>query len=169
MAIIILEGCDGVGKDTVAESISKDLGMRILRGSSFEISELGKDGMFDYMMKLLDSDNVILNRFFYSNIVYGKIFNYPMMDSEQYSKLLEKVNDKGVLVVNLVSSEDIIKDRLDKRGDDKVKSEHVSDIINSYSDEMKGFFKPEKLLIVSNEKESDIHFIKNMVKNLVKE
>lgn len=142
---IIIEGCDCVGKTTFAEMLAEKTGYEIVKGSSFEISELGADGMFNHMMELLDRKNIIIDRFFYSNLVYGKLYNYPMMTPDQYDMLVEKM-DKSAMLVYLHAHEGVIKFRMNKRGDDMIKQDDIQDIVESYKDELAGDFRPKTML-----------------------
>jgi thymidylate kinase len=140
--IIVLEGSDCVGKTTFANMLAEKTGYEVVRGSSFEIAELGADGMFEHMMGLLDKGNVIIDRFFYSNLVYGKLFNYPMMTEEQYDMLVDKL-DSNALLVYLHAPESTITYRMANRGDDMIKADNIKDILNGYMDELYGEFRPK--------------------------
>ena len=145
MSIIILEGCDASGKDTLGEYLAEQTGYKLIRGSSFEIAELGSDGMFEYMMELLNQDNIIINRFMYSNLVYGAIFNYPMMTPVQYDRLVDRL-DEDSLVVYLYAPKGTISYRMQNRGDDMIKVENIDDILKGYSEELYGHYRPSALL-----------------------
>jgi thymidylate kinase len=147
--IIVLEGCDCVGKTTFAEMLAEKTGFEIVKGSSFEISELGADGMFNYMMELLDRKNIIIDRFFYSNLVYGELFSYPMMTEEQYDLLVEKL-DKNGLVVYIHAPEGTITHRMANRGDDMIKAENVESILAKYVDVLFGDFRPKSKLVIDS-------------------
>lgn len=136
--VIILEGCDATGKSTLAEELSKVTGFGVFKGSSFEISELGADGMYEYMLELLSNDNIIIDRFMHSNIVYGNLFGYPTMSTEQYENILEKIDNTNSLVVYLHASEYDIKERLAIRGDDRIKEKDIVSIMDSYTETMLG-------------------------------
>jgi thymidylate kinase len=143
--MIILEGCDCTGKTTFASMLSHKTGFEVVKGSSFEISELGKDGMFEHMMGLLDRKDIIIDRFLYSNLVYGKLFNYPMMDESQFDELVEKM-DKNAMVVYLHAPEGTILYRMARRGDDMIKSENIPSILSEYKDVLSGDFRPKMCL-----------------------
>lgn len=161
---IILEGCDAVGKDTFAELLSEKTGFKIVRGSSFEIAELGADGMFEHMMKLLDRDDIIINRFFYSNLVYGKLFDYPMMNPEQYDQLVEKLDETSMLIY-LHTSIGTIKYRMEKRGDDMIKVDDVDSIIESYKKELYGDYRP-RLIMSFDTTNTDFNPETNLIKDI---
>ncbi|QPK89865.1 deoxynucleoside kinase [Bacillus velezensis] len=129
--IVVLEGCDCVGKTTFAEMLSKKTGYKIEKGSSFEISKLGADAMYRHMKSLLQKDNIIIDRFFYSNLVYGELFGYPMMNMEQINDLNNDLSKKG-LVIYLKAKPSTIQERMYNRGDDMVSHSDINDILNGY-------------------------------------
>lgn len=147
MAIIVLEGCDCSGKSTFAQQLAEKLGYEIVKGSSFEISELGQDGMFEHMSKLLDRENIIIDRFLYSNLVYGSLFDYPMMTPDQYDSLVEKLDEKAFLVY-MYAHKDKLAYRMSNRGDDMIKVENIENILALYNTEMFGDFRPTLTLNV---------------------
>lgn len=165
MGIIVLEGCDCVGKTTFAEMLAKKTGYEIVKGSSFEISELGADGMYEHMMELLDRDNIIIDRFFYSNLVYGKLYRYPMMDVSQYMNLATKLNQRALLVY-LQASPFIIAERMAKRGDDMIKIADINGIVEEYSNEITGRFMP-KMMISLDTTISDFNIATGMINEII--
>jgi thymidylate kinase len=165
--IIVLEGSDCVGKTTFANTLAEKTGYEVVKGSSFEISELGADGMFNHMMDLLDRDNIIIDRFFYSNLVYGRLFNYPMMTLEQYDMLVDKL-DRKALLLYLHAPEGIITHRMSKRGDDMIKADNIEDILNGYMDELYGDFRP-KFKLVFDTSTMDTNKATAMIKEIVEQ
>lgn len=122
MSIIIVEGSDLVGKTTFAENLSKKTGYEIIKGSSFELSELGADAMFQYMMNLLDEDNIIVDRFFYSNLIYASIYDYPKLSYSQLMRLHQKMNRVKATLIYLHANDEVLDERYNMRGDDDIKS-----------------------------------------------
>lgn len=162
---IVLEGCDCVGKTTFAQMLSQKTGYEIVKGSSFQIAELGQDGMFEHMMGLLDRDNIIIDRFFYSNLVYGKLYNYPMMNIMQYAKLTTKLNKKA-LVIYLQASPFVIKERMATRGDDMIKAQDIDKILDTYNEDINGLFMPKAMLSLDTT-QSDFNIATAMVAEMV--
>ena len=165
--IIVLEGCDCVGKTTFAEMLSEKTGYEIVKGSSFEISELGADGMFNHMMELLDRDNIIIDRFFYSNLVYGKIYNYPMMSIFQYMDLTNKLNKKA-LVLYLQAHHYAIVERMAIRGDDMIKADDIGRILDLYRESMNGIFMP-KLMLSIDTTNANFDYHTKMIKGVIEQ
>lgn len=150
MAIIILEGVDCAGKTTFAEKLAERTGYAIVKGSSFEIAEYGAEKMFAHMMSLLDLNNVIIDRFFYSNLVYGSLYNYPMMEYSQYLQLREKMNKKALLVY-LHAPTTVLRERMEKRGDDMIKADDLRTIKKAYSEALNVLATPKMMLSLDTE------------------
>lgn len=158
---IIVEGCDGVGKDTFINNLSEILGIDSVRGSSFEISNGGADSMFKKSKDILDIEgNIIINRFFYSNLVYGDLYDYPMMRDEQYEQLNKMVQEKAI-VYYLVADTEIIQQRINNRGDDMISPDDIDMIKQKYVDVWKKYHSNVVVIVTnSNEllnKNSDIY------------
>lgn len=145
MGIVILEGSDCVGKTTFAETLAKVTGYEIVKGSSFEISELGGDGMYEYMAELLSRDNIIIDRFYLSNLIYAKLYDYPTMTEEQFDNI-SFVADQVALTVLVTSPIPSIKYRMENRGDDMIKVEEVDAIVGAYYKEIFDDFRPSQFL-----------------------
>lgn len=165
--IVILEGVDCVGKTTFAQELAKKTGYEIVKGSSFEIANLGQDGMFEHMMSLLDKKNIIIDRFFYSNLVYGYLYKYPMMNLNQYFELSKKLNKTG-LVVYLHTNQFIIKERMENRGDDMIKSDEIVRILERYDITMHGLYSP-KTMISLETSDSDFSIATTMISDFIQQ
>lgn len=146
MSIIILEGCDAVGKSSIAEDLARITGFEIIKGSSFEISQLGEDGMFKYMMDLLDKKNIIIDRFFWSNYVYGKLYDYPTMSIGQFARLANKA-EANALTVYITANKEVIKRRMQKRGDDMIKADEVDSILSKYEEAISNSATFQKMML----------------------
>ncbi|MDS7057154.1 deoxynucleoside kinase [Klebsiella pneumoniae] len=166
MAIIILEGADCVGKTTFANELADKTGYAIVKGSSFEIAEKGADAMFAHMMSLLDLKDVIIDRFFYSNLVYGNLYDYPMMEYNQYLKLLDKMNQKALLVY-LNAPTSVLRERMEKRGDDMIKADDLRPIKEGYRNVLHSIATPKMLLSLRTD-DSNIKISTSMVAEFVK-
>ena len=145
--IIIVEGSDAVGKDSMINNLSKLTNMKVVRGSSFEMSEKGVDRMFEESKRLLlEEKDIILNRSFYSNAVYGPMYDYPTMSDKQFNELSRIVEEVGV-VYYLTADTEVIMNRLNTRGDEDVKAEDIKDIQAGYK-HMWNRFKPSSLVTI---------------------
>ena len=161
---IILEGCDCTGKTTFAEKLSEKTGFEIVKGSSFEISKLGADGMYQFMSDLLKRKDIIIDRLYLSNIIYGEKYGYPMMTEEQYASLSD-MTDLFSLVVYLHAPVGVIQYRMLKRGDDMIEIDDIEDILNRYNEALYGEFRPRTVLSIDTSL-IDTDKATNMVKEL---
>ncbi|MCY7823255.1 deoxynucleoside kinase [Bacillus spizizenii] len=136
MTLIILEGPDCCFKSTVAAKLSKELKYPIIKGSSFELAASGNKKLFEHFNKLGDEDNVIIDRFVYSNLVYAKKFkDYSILTKQQLRIIEDKIKLKAK-VVYLHADSNIIKKRLDERGDEYIEGKDIDSILELYGEVM---------------------------------
>lgn len=130
--LIQVIGCDGAGKTTFIEALSKELDYPVLKGSSFEQSQCKKDELYKKFDKLMDLENTILDRSFYCNLTYAPLYkDYAMISNKQFNKLEDKIKDKS-LTIYLHADVETLTERLNKRGDDYVKAERIPEILKGY-------------------------------------
>lgn len=151
--IIIVEGVDASGKDTFIDNLVKLTGVKKVRGSSFEISEKGPDAIVEHCKKILNSEeDLIVNRFFYSNGVYGPLYDYPTISVEQFMELHELVNERAILYY-IDADTDKIVERINSRGDDMISASEIAEIKANY-ELMWDLSKPERLIRVDSTDDS---------------
>lgn len=142
---IIVCGSDGVGKSTFIRNLQELTNMAVVQGSSFEISEKGTEEMYKWSKEMLETgSDMIYDRFFYSNAVYGDLFGYPTMTEAQFSELNDMAN-KNSVVYYLTADTDVIKNRLVNRGDDMVNPEDIEGIKLGY-EKMWNKYMPDRLV-----------------------
>ncbi|WHY22605.1 deoxynucleoside kinase [Bacillus halotolerans] len=133
MTLIILEGPDCCFKSTVAAKLSKELKYPIIKGSSFELATSGNEKLFEHFNKLADEDNVIIDRFVYSNLVYAAKFkDYSIITEEQQRAIEEKIRHKAK-VIYLHADPKVIKQRLLDRGDEYIVNEDIEPVLELYN------------------------------------
>lgn len=136
MTMIILEGTDCCYKSTVADKLSKELGYPVLKGSSFELAKSGNEKLFEHFNKLADEDNVIIDRYIYSNLVYAKKFkDYSILTEEQQRTIEKKIRDKAK-VIYLYADAKVIKQRLRERGDEYINDRDIEPVLGLYREVM---------------------------------
>lgn len=132
MTMIILEGTDCCYKSTVADKLSKELGYPLIKGSSFELVK-AEMKLFEHFNKLADEDNVIIDRYIYSNLVYAKKFkDYSILTEEQQRAIEEKIRDKAK-VIYLHADPKVIKQRLRERGDEYINDRDIEPVLELYN------------------------------------
>lgn len=132
--ILKIEGCDGCYKTTVANLLKERLGFPIVRGSSFELAQCSNEELYQHFRELSKSENIIMDRGIYSNLVYASLYeDYAILTEEQRLKLEEMYKPKTI-VIYLYAPSNVIKDRINVRGDDYVKNEMIDKIVNRYEE-----------------------------------
>jgi thymidylate kinase len=134
--IIFLEGPDGSGKSTLAKKMSEEYQWPLHVFSWPKNAEEQKN-MFDMYVEFVRThDNVIVDRCWYSEIIYGfSMRNETHISTEQMYELEQLVAaEGGGLVIHCTADPDVLFSRLDGRGDDYIKVEKgfVSNIKWSY-------------------------------------
>lgn len=164
--IIIVEGPDGSGKDTFINNLEKLTDMRHVRGSSFEISQSGSKEMYrKWKDMLLKDNNIIINRFIYSNLVYGPMYNFPTITKNLADKIQEIVNERAV-VVYINTDTDIIVDRIKSRGDEDIHSRDIKSIQLGYS-ELWSKYKPINFVEIDSGSNELLDINSETYKNLI--
>lgn len=134
--LIILEGNECCFKTTIAEKLSKQLNIPIVKGSTFEFSKCTNEELFERFKKLTELDNVIIDRFIYSNRVYATLYeDYAILTDNQREEIEQLIQHKAS-VYYLFADDNTIKARIRLRGDDYVVPEMVSKINHIYSKTM---------------------------------
>lgn len=119
---IIIEGCDGVGKTTLAKKLADKYCCDILH-----MTKNSDKTLDSYISKMLNK-NIIFDRCFISEYVYSKVFNRTTnIDEYALNFLLNfAYNQNYKIFILSISTDEIIK-RLNIRGDEE------NDIIKNVS------------------------------------
>ena len=151
--IIIIEGPDGAGKTTLANLISKQTGYQLLHRTQPKNEEDKKRMMDEYIQVLKAGKNVIMDRAWYSELVYGpvmrdaSVLTYPQMYE------LEKLAAKnGAIVIYCTAPEATLWKRCMRRGEDYItKRETFHEICTGFNELMYGV--PHMIPVVTYEYE----------------
>lgn len=113
--IIILEGPDGAGKSTLASKLSQDTRFPI-------VSNKQKDGGYGYYRELIETDNIILDRAWYSEMVYGPIKRVvSRISKDQMLGLEHRLSTTyGGLIIHCTAPTVVLWDRCITRGEDYI-------------------------------------------------
>lgn len=132
---IILEGNELNFKTTVANKLHERLGYEIVKGSSFEIATGTNEAMYNHFQNIVNTDNVIIDRFIYSNMVYATEYpKYTILTKEQFEELDNRLfqEDGETLILYLYTDKDTLTERLKQRGDEYIKEDGLEAINNGY-------------------------------------
>jgi thymidylate kinase len=136
--IIILEGPDGSGKTTLAQQISRQTGYLLLHRSQPKSEEDKKRMMDEYIQVIKANKNCIMDRSWYSEMVYGpvmrddSVITYPQM--YELERMLSK---NGALLIYCTAPESVLWKRCLRRGEDYItKHEDFSQICKGFDELM---------------------------------
>lgn len=131
--IIILEGPDGSGKTTLANKIKDQTGYTLLHRS--HSTDANAKSLFDeYAQVLKSGKNCIMDRSWYSEMVYGPVMRKVSAISYPQMYELEKLAAKyGAIVIHCTAPESVLWKRCLRRGEDYVtKRETFHDICTGF-------------------------------------
>lgn len=119
--IIIIEGPDGSGKSTLAEQLHRQTGYTVLHRTQPKTEEDKQRMMEEYIQVIRAGKNVIMDRSWYSEMVYGPIMRGASVITYPQMYDLEKLVAKnGAIVIHCTAPEATLWKRCLKRGEDYV-------------------------------------------------
>lgn len=147
---IILEGCDGVGKTTLANLLIH----RGYKSLHFNYdSHLSIKEKYQRILSKDYGDNIVLDRSFISEMVYGPLKRgYSRLSDQDFSELLQMLHKRGGRVVLLDAAPETIYNRIQKRGDADDKNMDINQITS-----IRNLYKQ----ILSSRQECPIDIIRN--------
>lgn len=128
--MIILEGPDGAGKSTLADSLARELDLNILK-----MTINGGQSVGEYVQKLL-CDGVVMDRCWISEQIYSDIFGRePRLDADECERLTDACADSNIPIVIVLPPLPVVIGRLVKRGDEHEEVlANISEIYKRYVD-----------------------------------
>ena len=116
--IYIIEGADGTGKTTLANYLSKATGFPIKHRSNPKNEEERKEMYNSYLEDIKSSKNVIWDRSFYSEIVYGPIMrDQSYIDKAQMLEFELLLAKSGAVIIFCDTCVDTSWDNMQERGE----------------------------------------------------
>lgn len=131
---IILEGNELNFKTTVANKLAEKLKYEVVKGSSFEQSQCTHDELLlKFKTMLYENDNVIFDRFIYSNLVYADLYeDFAILDDESVQCIENIMLNQNVTTFYLWASDKELEKRLAERGDEYVRADRLKSINDKY-------------------------------------
>ena len=130
--IIIVDGPDRAGKSLLCSLLSKATG--------YKIEHLSKDYVVPVVksyLDLLDHDNTIFDRFYYSEIIYSNIKHRNLYLSDvDCMQIDEKIEQVNAIVLHVTSDFEVLQARLVETGDDYINSYELDQLKMLYDDYM---------------------------------
>ena len=130
--VIVLEGCDGAGKTTLAIELSQRHGYQLVHATR---TPEGADLAERYRSILAWPGRLVLDRCFVSELVYGPLLHgRSRLAPDQITALIEIVADRGGLLVHLTARPEVIAARLRQRDGIAPDLNELTALINGYTD-----------------------------------
>lgn len=110
---VIIEGCDGTGKTTVAKLLADKYGLDICHCTRDDPSD------FDFYRQTIRKENVVWDRHTIGELIYPSVFGRKGMISPEDARIiLAYGREAGAKVLVLTSPIDIIRNRLIERNNE---------------------------------------------------
>lgn len=127
--IVVLEGPDGSGKTTLGKKLSEALGYPMTHFSYPKTHEEQAELFGTYWKFLEEHDNAIVDRMWYSTMVYGPIMRDTSEISMRQSMLMEATFHDKLVVIYCTGDADTLWERCKERGEDYIPTRDVFDAI----------------------------------------
>lgn len=136
----LIEGPDGSGKTTLAKNISQLYGHEIIHNSYPKTIDEGKN-MKQYYIDLMKRDNIVIDRGWWSEFVYGTVVrNNTWLSTIDVNELTEIFLNNGHMVIYCTGNVDELWDRCILRGEKYVKNFKTYQQIHTLYDSMYDYF-----------------------------
>lgn len=138
--LIIVEGCDGVGKTTFAELLA-ELIAKQLPDDEVHMLHYGVPNdhpLVEYILNLAwyhpgQGKHLIIDRLHWGEAIYGPLYRGKSLLGEPGMRTVDLfLRERGGLVVYLNPDEATIRRNLTKRGENYLKKDDVSHVIEEY-------------------------------------
>ncbi|MDT0344131.1 nucleoside/nucleotide kinase family protein [Streptomyces litchfieldiae] len=127
---LVLEGCDGVGKSTLAAHLSTQHGFTVVH-SPRTPDHLDLTGRYRTLLE--EPGRILLDRCFLSELVYGPLLRGRSRISwSQAIDLAESVTARSGLLIHLTAPPHLVRQRLLARDGDAIPLEEISALISAY-------------------------------------
>lgn len=129
--LIVLEGCDGAGKSTLAVSLAQIFDAEIIHCTSRTPND---KKFFEGIIEASKSKNIIADRFCYGQYVYQEKKDRPLGGHAELNYLEAKMLAAGAKIVYVEAPVSEIKERLRERGEVVINGLSVDDVCQKFVD-----------------------------------
>lgn len=146
--IYIFIGPDGAGKTTLAKKVAKKNNLEYYKFSNKEKDKVAKSY---FMLTALGDKSVVFDRFYYPDeIIYNNALGKENKDN--WLEIVNLLTEKEVTWIYVTASEQVLQERVMKRGDDYITSSDITRILKEYDCWLKHVktLLPEHLILKIN-------------------
>ena len=172
--VIIVDGCDCSGKSFLVHSLGKafpgitiKLTRRPVKKDKEEIGQYKSYvySILDYINHNRQTKNIILDRFFSSELVYSKVKRkYEAFDDGAYIRMEKSILPLPHLYVYCNPKTGVIVDRLRSRGDDYIVESDVKELVARYN----RFFRLTKMNKIKLDTSKPVEELVEQIRNKIK-
>lgn len=134
--LIVLEGCDGTGKTTLATLLSKLMNAEIIHCSTHTPNTYK---FFHNLIEFSKEKNIIADRWCYGQFVYQAEEERPLRDYSQKAAseynlriLEEEMLEAGAKVILVKATPEVIRKRLEARGETLINGLTVEEVSQKF-------------------------------------
>lgn len=139
--LVILEGCDGTGKSTMAKRIASVLNADIIHCSTKTPNDYE---FFHNIIEMSHYKNIVADRFFYGQFVYQKPEERHLTMNELTKLESEVLGVNGKIIIVEASEQDIT-DRLWARGEQLINGLTIKEVLEGFRKMAKDSFLPVEI------------------------
>lgn len=119
--IIIIEGPDGSGKTTLANQLSRQTGYKIIHRTRPKTEEEKAIMMDEYLGIIRSRENIIFDRSWYSEMVYGPVMrDASVISYSQMYDLERRLMKVGAMIIYCTDAKPVLWARCQERGEDYI-------------------------------------------------
>lgn len=127
--LIVLEGCDGAGKTTVANNLAKVMNADIIHCTTLTPNDMR---FFHELIMASREKNVIADRFCYGQFVYQEEKERPLGSIKNLHKLEVEMMAFSAKVIYVTADKKDIEERLSDRGETLINGLTISEVKNRF-------------------------------------
>ena len=123
--LIVLEGCDGAGKSTLAKKLAAMIDATVIHCTA---STPNNKEFFEKIVRVSKKKNIIADRFCYGQFVYQEPKDRPLGSLEDLHNLEIKMIKAGAKVIFVTAPNGILERRLASRGETPINNLSTAEI-----------------------------------------